>query len=55
MGNSRTLDEKPRKFTILSAGCEKCLGIYRSFSDLAKSVHWTVQKFLGIRGKFMDA
>ena len=29
--------------------------LYSSFSDLAKFVHWTMQKFLGICGKFTDA
>ena len=55
MGNLRTLDENPRKFSILFAGCQKRLGVYWSFRDLAKFVHWTVQKFLGVCGKFMDA
>ena len=40
MGNLRTLDKNPRKFSILSAGGQKFLGICSSFRDLAKSVHW---------------
>ena len=55
MGNLWTLDENPRKFSIFLAGCQKFLGICGSFSDLAKSVHWTTQKFLGVCGKFTDA
>ena len=55
MGNLWTLDENSRKFKILFAGCQKFLGIQRIIRDLAKFAHWTMQKNLGIRGKFTDA
>ena len=55
MGNSWTLDENPRKLSILFAGCQKLPETYGSFRDLAKFVHWRMQKFPGICGKLMDA
>ena len=55
MGNLWTLDESPRKFSILLVGCQKFPGIYSSFSDLAKPVHRTMLKFLGVCGEFTDA